>query len=755
MWLVHSTTGNRRWLVIALLTLACLLAGCCRDSGTPTDVVAGAVATWLATKRGFRLRRRRSDPADRAMPDDEFQIERHKAAFAFQRARTWAERHPELKDEPDFVTIKARVEAEFDQVEPVARDLVGRPDARGPYYGGTDPKQPPHLELGELVTHVYESDPAPVSIPEAVAADPPNEHHAVVLAALDKRRRRVLGIVWRSAAIDEDVWLRRSGEADLLRMEDLVELLDRRLRSVELLEYRASVGATPDGIGSSFIRRQFDPSASWQWVWYSDLLETVVNCRWADNLDRPFEAPSLPAKEFSDFFASRHIVANPEPRFASGFGELPPPWYRNAATGELDWNEWPGTQILPLLIDPNWTGHPKALPRDQQLWLIPAPLNLPSGEPPTYAWIPSGVEEPSTAIRSLFMSSDEWWQRSWLHPNGVLAAIQFEGLLHAKSRRDTNDEAFNTFGKRFVLALDDYFGLRGFKPVEQSAMQPGRTDYFQNDPIDVQHVQIGDQILFETNLLVFALAGWWDYPAALVTDVDTNPDDQRIDLRRLMVQGFGSVELRYSDYQRLLAQMVDKTINGVHNYIEEKIKPPPPQSPPSPFPWTRPHSLAWDIGDPRFGQDVLHDWSPYPQEWSDPGPWWLRIYLDDPIWRGAFGEDLESAVKRLPRSVALVESDTLLVRDDAEVRRVPLLTGFQPPPLGEGFANRYVFAPLYEPTVDAPGAPLAGWYAYFLLQGQQPISPWLQPVRADSEWLPGLARVDGRIRTIRSRCLRP
>jgi len=140
------------------------------------------------------------------------------------------------------------------------------------------------------------------------------------------------------------------------------------------------------------------------------------------------------------------------------------------------------------------------------------------------------------------------WNRSWLHSDGMLSALHLEGLRHALLRQPIapgarGDDEFNGLAAKYSFALDDYFAVRTVSRMSNGIMARGRTDYFDNDSVDLDGLQIGDQILFATNPALVALGrGAWDPLTVLVTDVDTSRDDPRTNLNTLRVQGFGTTD---------------------------------------------------------------------------------------------------------------------------------------------------------------------------------------------------------------------
>jgi len=118
----------------------------------------------------------------------QFKVNRHKGYFVWRRAwwlggynQTWAQ-------ESGQVTIIHRLESEYDAVVAYLSNKLGTGSAPGPYAGGADPKNPPHLDL-EDVSRRYVNDRAgSETVKKRVKTNKV------------KRKRWTIAIVWRAAA---------------------------------------------------------------------------------------------------------------------------------------------------------------------------------------------------------------------------------------------------------------------------------------------------------------------------------------------------------------------------------------------------------------------------------------------------------------------------------------------------------------------------------------------------------------------------
>ena len=370
------------------------------------------------------------------------------------------------------------------------------------------------------------------------------------------------------------------------------------------------------------------------------------------------------------------------------------------------------------------------------------------------------VDPVATVSGDTLSGRRDWWARSWLHSDGLLAALHLEALCHGLRRQEPmngiRDVEFDAQAGKYAMALDDYFHQRRVTWVRNSIMQTGRTDYFENGGVPPDDLQVGDQVLFETNPALVALGTTnWDYPTVLVTDVDYSSDKPTIDFARVGVQGFGTTDNQYGPFQLLLVKLADAVLDGVRKFIPFEIDRQRAASH-SPATFVPPTKLVWDIGvetaheDLENDREVLRLWNPY-DETFDPGvlgPWWIWINPRARMWQemGVFGNDLTALLNRIPGALMWVTDTTVQFSTPPKLdgtpnapRIVPVAPGFNPPPWEDGVShnavkNEVIFVPLFQPT--------AGWEGYFIERshGVETEQSLLVPVNADSGWRPELAR---------------
>ena len=381
---------------------------------------------------------------DPTAPNDQGKENRHRIFFIHRRARDLGIADPALRTGQGLEKLKQQVKAEFDQVNKFLDEKLGTTN-RGPYFGGPEVIMDlRHLDLGKFVSpHLF--DPPATTEHDAVAATTPDPAQVQTLQELDRRKMRVKGIVWRAAALYPELW--KGTGVDSLQEFALSEILDRRLRTVERLHYEASAGATPEGIGASFLSREKEiitDSTS------SDIDGWNVDLRY-----RMFEAPSVPRsasfpngvsipdpsgsganrifQTLEDAFKTFKLgIDNPgSPRFRV-IGTNPHVWYRNHLTGEFDLNVWPGTRLKePMLQRPDPDNPGKTIPFPRE-WKRVEDTPAARG----YGWIMLPRRFATGAIKELFIIAvQDLWDKSWLHSDGVMSALHLEALFFGLHRR--------------------------------------------------------------------------------------------------------------------------------------------------------------------------------------------------------------------------------------------------------------------------------------------------------------------------------
>jgi hypothetical protein len=364
----------------------------------------------------------------------------------------------------------------------------------------------------------------------------------------------------------------------------------------------------------------------------------------------------------------------------------------------------------------------------------------------------------------------DWWNRSWLHSDGMLAALHLEGLRLALMRQPAAgarpDDEFNDLATRYSVALDDYFEVRKVSRLSNGVMARGRTDYFENASAGLDDLQVGDQVLFATNPALTALGrDAWDPLTVLVTDVDTSPDDPRSNLNKLRVQGFGTADVTLASLQLLLVKQADQALKGVQAFIPAEIDRLRTLATALGQSFTPPQKLSWDIGVISTAQDAANDlevlclWNPYGDTWDSPGPWWIRFDLNAQVWDGGFGSDAAKILSQFPGAILWPKAGKIQFANTKNPWRkatapniVDTANGFREPPWQDARhtsePDTAIFIPLFQP--------FGGWESYFEVKAKSSAESWpskLDPVVADARWIAGLAT--DTVMTTQVRVIRP
>lgn len=461
-----------------------------------------------------------------------------------------------------------------------------------------------------------------------------------------KRWERAVGILWRAAAVETAIW-DPSFSANALK-----ELLDRRLRIVERLVYQ---------ISSDVIGRLRPDSL-------------LPHGPWPDGVRvRMFEYP---------FLAASHATAIG----AVNIGATKV-WKLDFAGSLLYYNEGNGSRIRA----PAEPSFPNALGTD---FVKTYPHDL----------LPGGT--PATAIDRLFTASDDWWDRSWIYCDQVIAALHIESLRFGKLRRTGDDNAFNSAVNTHSRGWAQLRPLLPNFPGETRLMgddatkPPGEPKLFANS--GVTQLQLGDHVVFWNSIMYGLLSdGAWSLENAVVVGVNSDWASNDIgDSVRLMGHGTGDT---------LAGRFREDLKGGLDSMLEsarQKAKATAGDS----TPWLR-------------NAAPLVRWAPFNEAWVDENgvpqaPWWIRVpYLDTGDWLGrAVGRD--ATLFTLPDSVEFSPT-----------------AGFAsaPPAAGGGPAGAAYF-PLWWPA--QPGK----WRGYIerRLNGQVPATFKLEPTRFDGRNIPAL-----------------
>ncbi len=624
---------------LLFLCAVVMSGGCASTAPTTTPVdpnVLRAVLAWFVFQKGLNFVRRGA--AGRRLAE----ADKHKGFFIWRRARWIGERNASWVAEADQPRLKARIDSEYTALEAYVSAKLGAVGAPGPLLTGAGDPAPTHLDLADMAR--FKEAHGAVTVAGALAARAhPNRLQARVLDGITARRQRAMAIVWRAAAIHDQLWNPGpGGTTATLRSAAMDEILDRRLRACERMHHQISTASEMGG-------RSWDRGGG-----------ARPHGPWTDTLRlRIFEYPRVDADA-----AFIQAVGGP--------GNIGPgrEWLRSG--DELDWAQ--GTRVAPP----------------------PAPHFPNSVSAPYYrdVW-PAGGTTPAAAIDLLFQSSGDWWQRSWLYCDHVLAALHVEALLFGKRRRPgAGAGAFNSIvtgrPRGYVLLgplVPSWGGYDGDRLMADDA-----DPHFENAEFSVADLQVGDQLIFWNNILYPLVSGGaWQLENAVVMGVGSQPDGGATDLAGLRLQGHGTRESPIAGYEQIVARLLARAVTQAQNEVSRPA-----------------HATDTFVAWRDDGQRLVR-WSPYPADtWAAPGPWWVRVPARD--------------------GLSLSQTRDLLRKG---VLDVPRAGGYVPPPGGGNF----VYFPLFEPHL--PG----GWDTYMNRRPSGPLAGLRQRLRRtpiDGTIVPGL-----------------
>jgi hypothetical protein len=440
----------------------------------------------------------------------------------------------------------------------------------------------------------------------------------------EKRWKRGNTIVWRAAALEPRIWGPDFSKAAM------DELLDRRLRIVERLWYQIDEKTTRGLLVA---------------------VESKPHGEWYDGSRvRMFEYPELKATE-----RRRKEIGSAN----IGPGKV---WREDPNSGQFVYAQTPvpwGTRI-----------------RKDAEAAFSAPPPAWWGTDYGYAMDPASGAK---ALDNLFDPAEDWWDRSWIFCDEVLAALHLDALRFAKLRRlQDNDASFNA-----ALASHEK-GWAGLRPVigppradlrliaDDDAKPASEPRLFSNGP--VSQLQLGDHVVFWNSVMYGLLSsGAWSLENAVVVDLESDWKSNDYG-DKVSLMGHGTRAKSVGEFRQELAE----GLNTMLSTAREEVNKAPPGA--DSIPWVR-------QGSP------LVRWAPYGEPWKDKfgqnsqAPWWLRIpYEDTGDWKSrALGRD--ATKNTLPEAV---EADP---SPDA-------LTGYRPPPPAGGGPVGACYFPLWVPTQE-------------------------------------------------------
>ena len=658
--MADDRSGVPRWLWIGLLLLAALLlTGCGSSPAQPTaplpinnfdPAIIGQILDWFRANRGLNWRRG---------TDLERTLAEHRGFFVSRRAYRLLGWGPVAWiTEPGHVTVRNRIDNELPQVEAFANAKLGTPRSPGPLMRADDPVTPHHLDLAD-VARQRPRDP-PTTLQEARARSNQTQRNA--WRYLNARRSLAMSIIWRAAAIHHELW----DDADRLRQDALAEILDRRLHMVERMGYQIADASTTGGGPPNMSAGPAGP--------------------WPDGSRvRMFEYPRTRAS-----YAAGHV--GPIARWdARPLPPSTPPgpgiWkYEAPSQARIVYNVYPGQRIR-RQADPGFDSLPDNWYPGYQKRLHDSP-GLTSAQ----------------AMDALYEPSTDWWQRSWLYCDHVIASLHLSSLLLGTRRRYHGDTRFNDLVRDEDAQLGPVLGPAGGPAGARRLMSRVDDPVFENSPTWPGDLQVGDHVVFWNNpLYPLVETGEWQLENALVMGVRSVPETHSMREDQLLLQGHGTGIKTTGQYASSLLRFMVPAMNRMRAVAAAV---PPGQ----------------DTAYVQHTNAHLVRWSPFGDTWSAPGPWWILV---PDRWGRLPGAPPDQPP---PLFAALRKA---VLDDRAYPVRPPN------PPRDPREPPILAYFPLWEPSYGR------GWPDYLAARRAGPVRvrPQLQPVRMDAHTIPGLHAV--------------
>lgn len=560
---------------VAVILCLFFLTGCASAGSAPPGVAAAVFSVVVAV---WKLRKLGDDPLLREGPKGNFFTERIRPVGEHVKffLRWRAQYHLGAGSNEDSATQK--VASEYDQVKTFVAKYVGLdPNNTSTLIRGTD--QPfAHLDFTDVMRILTTTKP--IDSLSRVTQE-------------EKRWVRAMTIVWRAAALEQELWIPTFSE------DALKEILDRRLRITEQMLHRISgtlVGNTPE-LGK-MVALADKPTGPWP-----------TTCR-----VRLFEYPELDA-DYADQIGAANIGA------FGAFGDNKV-WRWQYGNGGLIYAQGNGRRI-----------------RNDAAPSFPPTPGLDAGGFPKYSNDLKPVTTAAEAVDHLFTPSTDWWDRSWMYCDHVLSALHIEAFRFGKRRRTGNDDLFNSVVTgnpegwvKLRPLLPPFAGDSGLMTDDHD--KPPASRYFARHAMP--QVQLGDHVVFYNSIMYGLLSdGPWSLENALVIELGSKWESNDVgDSISLMGHGTGET------YAGRFREDVTGALNSMLNSARAAAK---AAGAAVSVPWVR-------SGAP------LVKWAPYGENWTDANgqpqaAWWLRIpFQPTANWQyRALGEAATKAV--LPDAV--------------------------------------------------------------------------------------------------------
>jgi hypothetical protein len=466
----------RCWLVVVFLCLP--LAGCGAGPVSPADVAKIIAALSAAAALAGRK-------TDAGISFGQFL--RQRVAYLLSKNPAWA-------TEANYVKLTTRIGAEMDQLSAV---IVARRIA----LGGTDPLMPNHCDLQDATKRLV-SDGA-----------------STIATNFTKNKQdridRIAQIVWRAGALHPELWA--GGDATLapvLQQMPLLEVLDRRLRTIELMMLHDEGDLGKWSVASATAGWKDEQRTSmfqYPWVGTAGASPNFVDALAANGL-----TPASLAPTFREEPAEHRIY------YAPKMNRPRPP----------STNDWTVSDA-------------------------PYVITYASAGPPSAALerlVPSAATTPA--------DFEDFWQRNWFYCDMMIAALHVDAIRFARKRRKGNDADFDNSANAGIT-LRPLIPRTGM-PSPGALMSDGAT-WFEGVSIPHDQLQVGDHLVYWNNPFVrHLLKSAFGLENSLVMRIDT-------DGNTVTLAGHGEPEMNERAFADELASEIKSAHDGLRKAINQKF----------------------------------------------------------------------------------------------------------------------------------------------------------------------------------------
>jgi hypothetical protein len=537
-------------MLFVLLPLLFLLTGCGGSAPPDTAAIVKALLASTALAAG------RSKAGSAAM----HYVER-RVIYLVGKNSSWG-------TESGFPSLTSRIGSEMNQVAVFV-------DSRITTLTGTDPVTPAHRDLQDAAKHLTTDGPTAIS--------------SQFQKNVKERKERIAQIGWRACAIEPGVW--NGGDSTLaptLKTAPLIEVLDRRLHSVEMLILH-------------------DEGAMGKWSL------TSATGGWKDQQRTSlFQYPwvRFPDHDPSDFRGAIAAAGLTLPGLAPDWLESP---------GEINYKLQ--ARVRPAAF-PEWIW-------DQANYV----LSLAPGVPCATA-----LEHMMPIASKTDAAFEDFYERNWVYCDIMLAALHMQGFRFSRLRKTGSDGDFNAAAAAGVT-LRPLISVSGAPNI--STLMTNAAPWFDAVAIPHDELQVGDHLIFWNNQFVrFILGSAFGLENSYVTRIGS-------DGHQVMLAGHGMLETNEKNFAEEMSDEMKRTFEKLRARINSAATPGP--APPV-IGLKTPGNIRFQVVNwAPFGELFAAD-NPRVLLQAE-GAWWIRLKLEQLRDFNAPVPSMTEALAMIPKAV--------------------------------------------------------------------------------------------------------